>query len=610
MRLKRYSLRLKSLPIVSVLLAVAISTISLGLMSQGYFGSRLASAMEGFRTSSSSFYENRFNSGSSSLKEMFKESEDTSDAPNKEQLCKQYFQLTYRNDPSWSNEAVRESNSLLNDASYTALLIERMRIFADCFMSGDVQLQAVLPEKSDMFEFHQRMYPFLAKGRSWHDIWPTFSDVKTGDTYAPGMLNDGRRVHIDDSVSFWKNWQSFSKGRGIVITAGEEHIQMLLRLLAVLDHLGNTLPIELVLTESPSQERIQKIAHYLRDKTKQSLRIVDCKKILEPSYRPLIFDFRYKWLAYLLNSFEEVVFIDLDVVPFVSIDKFFEMEGYKSTGILMFQDRVFNSIKNSKCRTAIHHILPSHAEQTLWKHQAKYTKEKAKHRLKNFPDDAGAASVYDRYLEGDRMHMVESGLVVVDKRKKISSLIISLMLHMNIAECSYGDKEYLWLGQLVSGEDYYIHPLPPAILGMPQEVKHDNKKKYEVCSTQIAHMDHDGSILWVNGGMQNCKFPEFADSEVESNNEYFSSQHSDKEVLRKFYESPINIQMAFIPNLVDSNWHAIATCNSYTWCAEIKPDFTESSSRGNFIISGNDPRLPVYNEIKGIWMHAPSLSDI
>ncbi|AAS52339.1 AEL345Wp [Eremothecium gossypii ATCC 10895] len=529
-----------------------------------------------------------------------------------QERCKRYFELTYRKEPAWSNQVPFLSRDIISDASYSAKLMERWRIFADCFIEGNEPLSTTLDGRVDIFDFQQRMYPFLTKVRRWEEIWPMITDLNTGEQYQPGHLKDGQRLTIDDNLSFWKNWQLFSKGRGITITAGAEHVEMLPRLLNVLDHIGNTLPIELINAADLPPTTIDKIAKYVQMKSNQTVRLVDCGKTLEHSYRSLITGFRHKWLAYIFNTFEEAVFIDLDAVPFVDLEKLFEVEGYKSEGILMFRDRSYDGEKPDDCPKAMRIMMPSPKEHTMWQHGSNYDKQVAEDELTKKPRDAGAATFYIKYMEGKSFHMAESGLIVMHKNKKLPSLLISLMLHMTFEThlCSHGDKEYLWLGQLVSGENYYVDPRPPAIIGVPQLVSnHGQVDEYKICSAQIAHMDDDGSILWVNGGLKNCKF-DAVERDFEDYTEYFSKKYINKENLQKFYDLEVDMQMAFIPDFVDSDWVKAPECRAFTWCSTIKADSMEGAEYQSYIIKKGDPRLREYNKIAEIWSKAPYLSSI
>ncbi|AGO10245.1 AaceriAEL345Wp [[Ashbya] aceris (nom. inval.)] len=526
--------------------------------------------------------------------------------------CKRYFDLTYRKNPAWSNQITFLQRDIVPDALYTARLMERWRIFTDCFIEGNEPLSTTLDEAIDIFDFQQRMYPFLAKARCWEEIWPNITDLNTGEHYRPGILNDGRRLNIDDNISFWKNWQIFSKGKGIIITAGAEHVEMLPRLLTVLDHLGNSLPVELINMGDLPTETIKKVAEYVQTKSNQSVRLVDCGKTMEENYRSSITSFRHKWLAYIFNTFEEAVFIDLDAVPFVNIEKFFEIEGYKSTGIAMFRDRSYDGQKPDECIKAMRMMMPSSEEQTLWQHQAKYTKKVNEDVMRNNPIDAGAATFYNKYMEGKSYHMAESGLIVMHKKKKLSSLINSFMLHMNFANhwCSHGDKEYLWLGQLISGETYYVDPLPAAALGVPQLLNNGGHlDEYKICSAQIAHMDKDGSILWVNGGLKNCKF-DAVEKDFGEYPDYFSTTYTSRENLQKFYDLGLDIQMAFIPDFVGGTWTKARECRAFTWCSTIKADSMASAGLQSYIIQKGDSRLGAYNKIAEIWSKSPFLSSI
>lgn len=62
--------------------------------------------------------------------------------------------------------------------------------------------------------------------------------------------------------------------------------------------------------------------------------IVDLSPILDEKFaREQITSFHNKFFAAMFNTFEEVLLLDADVVPYVSLDEFFNLKGYKDTGL-------------------------------------------------------------------------------------------------------------------------------------------------------------------------------------------------------------------------------------------------------------------------------------
>ncbi|AGO11513.1 AaceriABR245Cp [[Ashbya] aceris (nom. inval.)] len=523
--------------------------------------------------------------------------------PPSQEQCKEYFEGIYIREPSWANSVVRISDNVRATAKYTATLLERWRIFADCFISQNLRISDTLSGKIDMQDFHQRMFPFLAKKRHWRDIWPTVIDVNTGNVSVAGAVGEGHKPEIDENVSFWHNWRSASKGKGIVMTLGAGHMDLLLRLLTVLDHLGNELPIEIVDKgyELP-REFIDKLADFVRTKSKQKVRIVSCARTLDETHARLFSGFMNKWIALIFNTFEEVVFLDADAVPYIAPERFLDMEGYKSTGMMLFRDRLINEFVPEECSEAVQQMAPTPEETTKWHHKAKFSGRAVNRAHLNHIDE-GAATVYDMYVKDRRFHVVESGIVVLRKKHKIESLINSFMLHMNLRNhgCFYGDKELMWVGQLLSAEDYYVHPEPPAILGNAKELEHEgNTVRYQVCGTQIGHTDSDGSLLWTNGGLKRCKFTDAAEKDFNGNPDYFAKKYDSPQQLQDLYNKPLDIQMVFIPERSYATWEMTLECQLYTWCSTITVN-PDKASEFKFVIMKDDQRLVHYNEISQLW---------
>ncbi|AEY95307.1 FABR245Cp [Eremothecium gossypii FDAG1] len=541
------------------------------------------------------------------LQDLLLDSKKPEGASTPQMQCKRYFEGTYLREPSWANSVLRMADDFLTATQYTARLLERWRIFADCFVIQDFQISDTLSNKIDMHDFHQRMFPFLAKKREWRDMWPVITDINTGMTFEGGAVWEGRQSEIDDGASFWKNWRSFSHGKGITMSVGDGHLEMLLRMLTVLDYLGNELPIEIVEKGGElSQQFRDKLTEFVRNKSKQKVRIISCARTLDETHARLIFGFSCKWVALMFNTFEEAIFLDVDAVPYILPEQFFDMEGYKSTGIMLFRDRLIDQHVSKECPDAVRQMIPTQEETSIWNHKAKFSGPAANKEAYDNTKDEGAAAVYDRFFRDHYYHVVESGVVVFNKKNKLQSIVNSFMLNLNFyyVGCFYGDKELMWVGQLLSAEDYYIHPAPPAILGSAEEFEREgNTVSYRVCGAQIGHMELDGSLLWTNGGLRTCKFTDTAEQDFSKSPEYFNPKYSSPQQLQEHYSKPLEIQLIFIPELTYSVWEKSVECQGYTWCSTVTLN-PENPSEFKSIVMKGDTRLEHYNNISQRWNSA------
>ena len=57
--------------------------------------------------------------------------------------------------------------------------------------------------------------------------------------------------------------------------------------------------------------------------------------------------------------------------------------------------------------------------------------------------------VYYRFFEDNEHNHVDSGVVVLNKRRKFNGLLLGITLNLTplLHPCSHGDKEFFWLGR-------------------------------------------------------------------------------------------------------------------------------------------------------------------
>ncbi|CEP63079.1 alpha-1,3-mannosyltransferase MNN1 LALA0_S07e01926g [Lachancea lanzarotensis] len=593
----------------------------------------------------------------------------------KEAQCYFYFHQVYTLTPDWSNsydkwDFIINDDSLsleddVDDATREALMdhrresamslgTERMRMYDMCFVSQVAetidmakmfrtmqQKDSSLPSNLQ-WDFEQRMWPFLApyNATSFEKVMPKIITPQgeiLDQGYIPNIHHIGKeqgtpsavKYVYDEKHSFLWNWNHMSSTvapRGIVLSFGDGQIELASKLIAHFRFTGNELPIQVVTKGDISRETIdtiQKLAHsddiqfpttdYKHSKNvKQNVWFVD----VSPTLHPLVIDsferFKNKWLAAGLNLFEEYAFVDTDAINYVDMNFFFDETDYVNTGALFFKDRFLEeTIGEQKCPAMIETLQPRFLEKYFFGHFPAIISDYVEEQCDNYLDPKEIT--FKDYFFNIKKHQMDSGLVVVHKNSHITSLMISLMMHMTpkLGGCSYGDKEFFWLGFYVSGHDYSFHTSRPGASGVlvndPKVDSQIKQRKSEVCSITISHLDPEHGLLWLNGGAQNCKFDASKD-DWEAESLHMSSKFSSFEEMRSNYNGPVNMQAGIIPADKQGAWgKPDQRCKGYYYCARYekhnKPySFNKIFEKGKLVVFSPEQK-DKYNAINSVWVH-------
>ncbi|SCU83580.1 LAME_0C05710g1_1 [Lachancea meyersii CBS 8951] len=601
----------------------------------------------------------------------FKQFEDLSEQAQ----CYFYFHKVYALRPNWSNDydkwdfVINDDNLASEDVDDTtrdlllnhrqeqamALGTERMRMYDKCFVSE-------MAEKVDMakifstmqqadpsvgsnlqWDFEKRMWPFLRdyNKSTFENLIPNFIGP-SGKTLEHGYLpNIGSNHREEDDIagatkyvydekhSFMWNWNHMSAmvaPKGIVLSFGDEQLELAAKLMAHFRFTGNELPIQVVTKGDISRETIDAVLRIARSddiefpqtdyhnakNVKQTVWFVDVSPTLDPLVKDSFDRFKNKWLAAGLNLFQEYIFLDTDAINYVDMSYFFEKTDYVNTGTLFFKDRFLDeTIADKKCPAMVETLVPTYQEEYYFNHfpavSSDYVEEQCERLLE--PKE----KTFKDYFFGMKKHQMDSGLVVMDKDSHIVPLMISLMMHMTskLGGCSYGDKEFFWLGFYISGHDYSFHSSRPGASGV---LIHDAKvnkqlkqRKSEVCSITISHLDEHQGLLWVNGGAQNCKF-DVAKQDWESQDLQMSSRFTSFEDMQKEYRGPVKMEAGIIPAEKQGAWgKPDQRCKGYYYCARYESQnkpyyFNKVHEKGKTVMFGPEQK-DKYNSINKVWVH-------
>ncbi|CEP62089.1 alpha-mannosyltransferase LALA0_S04e07536g [Lachancea lanzarotensis] len=512
-----------------------------------------------------------------------------------EQACSAYYDALYAAEPSWWND-YRENTAPSSDVAHEyeaenlKLIFERIRLFEAC------QKGNALPA-AQIADLDARMFPFIRPGTT-----ATFTSGDLSKSYENGAVpvvsgapQDSFKFSFDPETSFVDNWKRLclkstgSNSRGIVMSFPDVHVSLVIRLLKVLDYQGNQLPIQIIHKGDLALESQRKISQSLP--ASQKLWFVNVKPMLDERFAMDFHSYRNKWLAAIFSTFQEIVFVDADVVPILPLQSYFTFEEYTSSGALFFKDRSFaHKFDFPYCVPELQSLQATPFEAKYFDHPRAIDKQLMV-SMKPTPEH----NIIQSLFVGHQRHHMDSGLFVLNKSKHMYALLAGIFLNLapKLSRCTHGDKESLWLAFLLTNHEYRFHSIPASALGKPDESN-------EVCSIQVGHTNPDGSLLWFNGGFKFCKFSDGIDYDWNAyKKDELHDRFSSIEVARDFYESMISIEKAVVPDVSVNPWGGGFTdlCIGYTYCAKTSP-----GAGVTFTFSAEEQAS--FKEIGKIWMDA------
>ncbi|KAJ3270603.1 hypothetical protein HDV01_007699 [Terramyces sp. JEL0728] len=185
-----------------------------------------------------------------------------------------------------------------------------------------------------------------------------------------------------------------------------------------------------------------------------------------------------KTAVILIAPCQECIFLDCDAWFFQNPLVMFEQNAYKETGLMLFKDR-------SK---------DGSTDGMEW--------------VKDLVPESELSKIDKlRIYNGKTFHEAESGMVVIDKKRRfINMLAIAYMNEATIIPQSHdgfhGDKETFWIGSAMVQQPFSFNERLPYTIGNFEP----NYNPGRFCSTQMAHADSNGKLLWIHGGVTKNKY--------------------------------------------------------------------------------------------------------
>jgi hypothetical protein len=300
-----------------------------------------------------------------------------------------------------------------------------------------------------------------------------------------------------------------SSQRGIVICSGNKLFDFAIHLIRGLLSFPVDLPI--VVAYAGNDDLSPAKQAYLHD---MGVGTLDITKYFDNSILKLQ-GFATKPFAILAAEFQEVLFLDADAVMLQDPTKMFNDIGYLKEGLLLQKDR------------ALH---------LNWKRQKLWL-------TSNLAQPLSEGITGSEMFQGFTDHQVDSSLIVIDKKRRIFSLLAACKLNMfeekqNFYSNFYGDKESFWIGTEMSHETYSFLPHLPGVFG-----RFFTDEADKLCGRQLM-FDRSGVPLYFNEGVVKDKSKPVGEREImkiPTHYEYAGRWWESKEGDRCFFTKGIEI---------------------------------------------------------------------
>ncbi|GMM37860.1 alpha-1,3-mannosyltransferase [Saccharomycopsis crataegensis] len=493
--------------------------------------------------------------------------------------------------------------------------IHRLAVYQACFGNDDnsSSYQAFLDDNANGIEnrnyrnIETKMYGWISRKLPIFVHWTgeqTLGPPTTMESNHQGTMNNldesmfdnklklSSNIDVGYNESFFNHLRSGFSGRGIVMSSADKFFDDTFALIRALRAVGNTMPIQIVhkgdlspanqlelvkvarenSIEYPTADysKLESLARNNHDNfrfsknfPKQDLWFVNVDRCIADDYKEYFSSYTNKLLAYIFNSFEEMLLVDSDIVPYVNPSYFFETSQYVSSHSLFYKDRSHDEEISETDVDFFKAMLPTELENWMFGINASTDKT-----LKN------------RYMGSRYKHYMESGVVAINRLEYWAGIPISVQLSFwkPVMERVWGDKELFWLSQSIAGnENYEFNKYHVAAVGplTKAENRKDLKAK-ELCATHPGHISSDDdSLVWINSGVTTCKRTDAYERDFESQREKNGFQT--KEEVQKFYQGTLKITDAIIPPAApeihnelgepSKGWLPSDMCWGYFWCA-------------------------------------------
>lgn len=501
----------------------------------------------------------------------------------------------------------------------TNLLIEErlknsvghLRIYGTCYVKHEN-----FREHSRCLDIESRLFPWMTFESPIFERWDgtvlnEFPQMSKYYKYK-GMGKVRKQLQTPADSCFIYNFRNQLNGKGIVLSIADQLVDELINLIKVLRFMRNDLPIQFVHKGDLSFESKKKLTDicrndihlknsYVIDFAPQEVWFVDANRCFLPAYYHNFDHFANKWIAVIFNSFEDMIFMDTDSVPFIKPEEFFELGEYQKKGLFFFKDRTSLTPIPEQFKQLYLKMFPTELELSLF--------EIATASEKTFSN---------RLLAHKLRHSMESGVVVMNRRKKLLGILVAVHIQFwgPLTQHIHGEKEIFWLSQSIAGnEDYEFNANSAGAVGVLEP--ESGKFPEHVVGIQPAHVAGDNqTLLWINSGVKNCKKEESLDYDFNAL-PHWKDKFSSKTQLKEFYDSAIDIKSVVIPPETYKKWpndqeapeegwqqRVDYGCAGYMWAAYSKVGGSKITDQETFgqVVKFDQEQMSYYNKIAKVWI--------
>lgn len=540
-------------------------------------------------------------------KEHREKHEDSSEEP--ESFVGHYDRLRFES--VWHKEQEQ-----MIDVQYSIINeIKHLRTFSKCYLDntdGFSKLQALDPAgKYENLE--EKVLPYLSRKYPVYVRWTgerVVGPPEMGKYDSPEMVELDNNLDINSldaklfvipqegfdhsydvgrSKSFLAEFRSRINGKGIIMSSSNGFLEDTARLIRTLRAVGNKLPIQIThkgdLTSSAQMRLIKEArgesvyypeedyAQQMKDPhldfdsllPKQEIWFVNVERAISDEYKESFVSYSNKLLAYLFNSYDEMLLVDSDIVPYVNPQRFFETSQYIKSNSLFYKDRSHDETVSEEDTQFFKDMMPARLDEVV------FNISRATNRTFN-----------NRYMKLRFKHFMESGVVALKRSEYWDGIMVAVQLSFlePVKTRVWGDKELFWLGLSIAGtEQYEFNDYYVASIGqLTNEKFRKDVKAKELCATHPGHISSDNqSLMWINSGVMTCKRFEAAKDDFEEMKKIYG--FDSEEEVSKFYRSPLKITDAIIPpdsglykvkndqGEPEQGWKTSGLCTGYFWCA-------------------------------------------
>ncbi|KAK6200479.1 mannosyltransferase putative-domain-containing protein [Scheffersomyces amazonensis] len=551
-----------------------------------------------------------------------------------EQLKKEFpdvEELTVEQDTKFREEYAEIQANLARDNVVLHDYITHLKVFNKCFLASPAsQDKFIANQRKLMNEFSKTEHSYIPSTIPEIKISPTYHNEHFLETLIYPWLSqrsplfethDGKTYELipntqfTKSHSFLQQYKSKLGGRGIVLTIADDHTDNTIRLIHILRHLGNEYPIQIVydsttLSAESKFQVFQAATVSFHGLKKQDITFVQVNPTIADGFMGKFGGFGNKILAVLFNSFEEMLFLDADVVILQPPRFFFQLKKYQQYGTLFYKDRSAVEFRPDYDIQFFKNFMNNQLDEIVF-------------GLNQVTNNTIDLPFFSKHIN----HYMESGLVLIDRRRHFNQALI--MAHLNfylpIQSRLYGDKELFWLSMAMYGDESFqfnnhfaaaigeVTPDSERILDVGKAQSFMSK---EICSNHPAHINDEDNhtLLWFNSGYVFCNQLKKINFEHEFEHKKRYTKIKTLEEFKTFFTSKLIIKAAIVPphlKLTESNdlgepdrvWFNMGQyCSGYTWCAYSSIGSAKTPEQKGWLIEYSPKEQEYFNALGDVWM--------